>query len=111
MFHPVLDHLSTSAATAYYYRVRAFNAVGDSAYSMTGGATTPSPQLRLEPSGDNLLVTWPLWSAGYQLQAADRLATPVLWTEVQTAAATNNNEIAITLPLASGQRFYRLWRP
>lgn len=100
-----------SAATAYYYRVRAFNAVGDSAYSMTGGATTPSPQLRLEQSGDHLVVTWPLWGAGYKLQAADQLAAPVLWTDVQTAAATNNNEIAITLPLANGQRFYRLWRP
>ena len=33
-----------NAFTSYYYRVRAYNTLGNSSYSMTGSATTPAPR-------------------------------------------------------------------
>lgn len=100
-----------NAATSYYYRVRAFNALGNSAYSMLGSATTPYPQLSLLPSGDKLVLRWPAWATGFKLQAANSLDSPAGWADVQATLTTNNNEITTSLPLAGDSRFYRLWRP
>lgn len=99
------------AATAYYYRVQAFNAAGSSAYSMLGSATTPYPQLRLNPSAGNLVLSWPAGAADFKLQAADELSPAPGWTDVQGSVTTNNHELRITLPVTAGAKFYRLWRP
>ncbi len=45
---------SVAASTTYYYRVRAFNAAGDSAYSNTASATTPAPTPVPPAAPDNL---------------------------------------------------------
>jgi hypothetical protein len=46
-----------SASTTYYYRVRATNAAGDSAYSNEAGATTPQPP----PPGPGTGITREWW--------------------------------------------------
>jgi hypothetical protein len=78
---------------------------------MTGGATTPFPQLRMTQTGANLVLSWPQWGAGYRVQAVDRLSAPYNWTDVPVTTVTNNNEVRANLPLANNQRYYRLWRP
>src|SRR5262249_48659845 len=44
------QNTSLSASTTYYYRVRASNAVGDSAYTATANATTPAAPDTTAPS-------------------------------------------------------------
>jgi len=100
-----------NAFTSYYYRVSAYNTVGNSGYSMTGSATTPAPDLHVTQAGANLTLSWPAWGGGFTLQQADRLSAPAGWANVQATLFTNNNVITVTLPLNGPPKFYRLWRP
>jgi len=97
--------------TSYYYRVQAYNALGTSGYSQTGGVTTPAPELRATVAGADLVLSWPLWGGGLTLQVADRVTAPAGWANVPVALVTNNNVITATLPAGGPPKFYRLGRP
>ena len=100
-----------NALTTYYYRVRAYNTIGNSGYSLTGSATTPAPNLDLTVTGSSLVLTWPQWGGGFTLQSADRVTAPPGWVNVPTTLVTNNGVITATLPSSGSLKFYRLWRP
>ena len=69
----------------------------------------PRPDLKITPSGDNAMVSWPLFAADYQLDQSD-LDSPVLWSPSAYAAATNAANISVTVPDRSGRSFFRLRR-
>ena len=100
-----------NALTSYSYRVRAYNTLGNSGYSMTGSATTPAPQLVATAAGANLILSWPQWGGGFTLQTANRITAPPGWANVQTTLLTNNGVITASVPLSGPPKFYRLWRP
>ncbi len=97
-----------NAFTSYYYRVRAYNTLGNSGYSMTGGVTTPAPELRATAAGASLVLSWPQWGGGFTLQAADRVTAPAGWAAVPAALVTNSGVITATLPVSGPPKFYRL---
>ncbi len=85
----------SSAAGALYFRlVKAAGTPGDST----------APKLALALSGNNLLISWPLSSTGYRLEATDSLLAP-RWDTVSSA---NNSAV---VPKASASRFFRLSKP
>lgn len=63
---------TVSASTTYSYRVRAFNAAGNSAYTNTAGVTTPAPPLPTAPSN---LVAVALTPTSVQLTWTDNATT------------------------------------
>ena len=85
---------------------------GTAAYGGTGNGTVFSlfipPQLTIIPSGANVILTWPTNTAGFTLQSATNLVSPVIWTNVSPAAVVVNGQNAVTNPISGTQKFYRL---
>jgi len=70
-------------------------------------ATLP-PSLRIELSGTNVVLTWPLSGAGYVLQSTDKLTTTNSWTTVTNVPVIVNFQYTVTNQISGGSRFYRL---
>ena len=67
--------------------------------------------LNIAPAGNNVIISWPIAPAGFQLQSTTGLNSP--WTAVTATVSvdTNANQNVVTLPLANGDQFFRLQRP
>ena len=70
------------------------------------------PQLTIIPSGENVILTWPTNSAGfdytgYTLQSTTNLVSPV-WTTNSPAPVVVNGQNTVTNPISGTQQFYRL---
>jgi uncharacterized repeat protein (TIGR03803 family) len=73
-----------------------------------GSVSAPAPTLTIVPSGTNVVLTWPVNAAGFTLQSATNLVSPVIWTNVSPAAVVVNGQNAVTNPISGTQKFYRL---
>ncbi|MEO8427506.1 MAG: FG-GAP repeat protein [Verrucomicrobiota bacterium] len=81
------------------------------AYVFTGLGPA-APQLAIEQSADNVRILWPLAAANFVLDETNDLnASPIGWTQVPFPYQTNATDVAVTLPLAAGNKFYRLRKP
>ena len=82
------------------------------AYVFTGLGPA-APQLAIEQSADNVRILWPLAAANFVLDETNDLnASPTIaWTQVPFPYQTNATDVAVTLPLAAGNKFYRLRKP
>jgi hypothetical protein len=70
------------------------------------------PALGAQSAAGQLELSWPGWAAGYALQSATNLASPIAWTLVTNTPVLISNEWRVTLPATpSGQRFFRLQTP
>lgn len=67
----------------------------------------PSVQLNIARSGTNLVVSWPLSAAAYQLQANANL-TLNAWVNVTLPLATNGSVISTLVPIQGTPQFFRL---
>jgi len=62
-------------------------------------------------SGTNVVVSWPASPAGFTLQAATNLNTPIFWQDLPATSSILSNAMnTVALPAASAQ-FFRLFRP
>jgi hypothetical protein len=79
-----------------------------SVYNAAYYGKCPSPPLILRATlaNQNLVLSWPLWATGYQLQQATNFTSPV-WTAV-SGTSTNNQ---LTIPMSIGPVYYRLFHP
>jgi hypothetical protein len=66
--------------------------------------------LNITITGTNATLTWPIYPAGFVLQAATNLAAPV-WNTNNPAPAVTNGQNCVTLGATNGSRFFRLRRP
>ena len=73
-------------------------------------ATTP-PQLAIAPAGTNVLVSWPLYAANYQLQSNTNLNNPAGWTLRTPATNTNGFVISALVAPTPVATFFRLKLP
>jgi hypothetical protein len=69
-----------------------------------------SMPLGIARSGTNVVLTWPIYPAGFVLQAATNLAAPV-WNTNNPAPAVTNSQNCVTLNATNSSQFFRLWRP
>ena len=69
-----------------------------------------STPLNIASSGTNIVLTWPIYPAGFVLQAATNLAAPV-WNTNNPAAAVINGQNCVTLGATNDSKFFRLRRP
>lgn len=68
-------------------------------------------ELTVASAGTNVLVSWPASATGFQLQAANDLAAGSVWSPVTQTPFANGNQLSAQVPLAGGQRFFRLSKP
>jgi hypothetical protein len=62
-------------------------------------------------SGTNTLIAWPASPAGFILQSAPSLSSPVDWQIVSSAFFLSNAMNTVTLPASATMQFFRLFRP
>ncbi len=70
-------------------------------------ATAP-PQLTIAPAGTNVLVSWPLYASGYQLQSTTNLLNPAGWSVITPAIGTNGFVVSAMVPKSTSAKFFRL---
>ena len=83
-------------------------------WSVVAAVQTPgAPLLAVTRTATNsVVVSWPLPEAGWQLHwTASLSTTPVVWTEVGSRYATNDQSIYFIDAAPAGNRFYRLHKP
>ena len=67
-----------------------------------------APQLTINRSGANVIVTWLTNSAGFTLRSTTNLLTPAVWSTVSPGPVVVNGQNTVTNPISGTQRFYRL---
>jgi hypothetical protein len=67
--------------------------------------------LTVEPSGSQLVLSWPLYPAGFVLQSASQLDSAATWSPVVASITVTNGQNRVVLNDAAGRQFYRLRRP
>jgi hypothetical protein len=61
----------------------------------------------------NAVITWPIAPAGFEVQSATNITSPVTWSPVTSTVTvdTNAGQNIVTVPLTNGIQFFRLQRP
>jgi hypothetical protein len=94
----------------------ASSAMSGGQYSVTGGfwslnavvQTAGLLNLSIAQSGNNVIVSWPTNSAGFNLQSAINLAAPAAWSSNSPAPVVVNGRNTVTIPISGTQQFFRL---
>jgi hypothetical protein len=69
-----------------------------------------SPTLAVTRSGNNITITWPASATGFTLQSTPVLGPGATWTTAGTGTANGSN-LEVTLPIGTGNAFFRLMKP
>lgn len=91
-------------------------------YSLTGGfwrsaTVVPVVQPRIEAEsliGDQIRLSWPVTATGFVLEQSASFAPSeagISWNQVPPPYETNGPRVSLAVPLAPGDRFYRLRKP
>jgi hypothetical protein len=89
------------------------NAPGSGAAYVFTGLGPLLPELAIEHSAVNVRISWPVLASDFWLEQARDLnsSAQISWTQVPFPYETNAANVAITLPLAAGNKFFRLHKP
>ena len=71
----------------------------------------PAPRMRIERSGANVLLSWPVTCANYRLLQAPSINPPTSWTPVMAPISISGGEYHALQPIAGPYRYYRLVTP
>lgn len=102
------DSTDEKMATRNWYSV--VSAADGSKLVLTGGSSQSAPVLSIVRSDGNMLLSWPASFTGFILQQNDDLTT-TNWINVTNAVNGNESQFVVTLPIASGNKFFRLKMP
>lgn len=69
--------------------------------------------LTISQSDTNVVISWPLVPAGFELESTTNLSPPVVWSAVSAPVTvdTNTSQNVVSVPIASGNQFFILQRP
>ncbi|HZR16094.1 MAG TPA: immunoglobulin domain-containing protein [Verrucomicrobiae bacterium] len=106
-----LPNVQTNASGNYLVVVtNAGGAVTSSVATLTVPLpSSPPPRLNMSVTGGSAVLSWPVNTVTFQLQAAPALG--VTFTNVPAALTTNTGYVSTTVPVTSTQRFFRLYKP
>jgi hypothetical protein len=74
------------------------------------GTPVAAPSLSVSKSGTTLTIRWPASATGFALESSPALGATANWTPV-TGATTSGSDMQVSVPIAAGNRFFRLRRP
>ena len=66
--------------------------------------------LSVVQSSGNLTLNWPLANAGFSVQMSSNISSSTWITLTNVPSLTSSNTWQISVPVSSGQQFFRLWR-
>jgi uncharacterized repeat protein (TIGR03803 family) len=66
------------------------------------------PQLAINPSGANVVLSWPTNSVGFTLQSASDVGPAAVWNPVSPAPVVVNGQYTVTNAISGAPAFYRL---
>jgi uncharacterized repeat protein (TIGR03803 family) len=98
---------NTLYGTAYNGGNPGTNVEYGTVFSFTFASISP-PLLAINPSGTNVILTWPTNATGFTLESATNLMAPAVWTTNATTPAIVNTNNAVTNGITGTQKFYRL---
>jgi len=67
--------------------------------------------LELATTASTLVLTWPIYPDGFRLESTSNLTPPANWLAVGTTPLVTNGFNRVEVPVAAGNRFYRLRQP
>ena len=69
--------------------------------------------LSIVQSNANVVLSWPLAPAGFELQSTTNITPPAVWTTVTAPVTvdTTSNRNVVAIPETGGNQFFRLQRP
>jgi len=70
----------------------------------------PLPILRINHSGESVLLSWPRSATDFVLQQLDDLNPGTTWKPVSASATTTDTENVVTLPISGNNMLYRLYK-
>jgi hypothetical protein len=73
--------------------------------------TPGAPLLTITPAGANVIISWPVSSATFNLQQDADLNTPNAWSNVGATVTVSNGTNYVTVPATLGNKFFRLKFP
>jgi hypothetical protein len=62
-------------------------------------------------SGNNLSISWDASAAGFSLQGNANISNAAGWTDVTSPVVTSNGTNTVTVPIGSGNLYFRLFKP
>jgi hypothetical protein len=68
-------------------------------------------RLNIERSPAGVIVSWPVYPAGFCLQSTDALGPSVVWSPVTIPTVVVNNRNTVSVAAGSSAQFFRLIRP
>jgi Subtilase family len=66
--------------------------------------------LKVTPSGGNVVLTWPVYPAGFVVESTPGLTPPIVWSTVSATPIVTNKQNRLTLGVNASQ-YFRLRRP
>jgi hypothetical protein len=69
------------------------------------------PRLRMTSSNTQVVVAWPAWANGYQLQSSAGIGGTNIWAAVTNVPATQGEERQVAPAVSGPRRFFRLRSP
>ncbi|MEO5716314.1 MAG: hypothetical protein ABIT37_22735 [Luteolibacter sp.] len=95
---------------SYLLRARAVDGTGNSTVATFMDLRIYQPSLKIDLVGQIARLSWPVWMAGFGLQAGDTL--PSAWTSIGTPASVSGMSNSVEVPMMGVPRkFFRLVRP
>ncbi len=70
-------------------------------------AVGPAPTLSFVRDGTSLVVTWPVASSGFRLEASPTLGTGAVWTDLGDGTPVVGGNFRVVVPIGDGNRFIR----
>jgi hypothetical protein len=67
--------------------------------------------LAIAVTGNNLVLTWPVYPAGFVLESTPNLNVSRVWTSVSATPTVANGQNMVVLAAGAGAQFFRLDRP
>ena len=83
-------------------------AIDDLLFSASASQGTSAPQLAIQLSGTDVIVSWPEAFSGFALQANSDLGQPAAWAPLGQTVVTSNGLNSVTIPIGGASQFYRL---
>jgi len=104
--------IPTLAGGRYDLQVLKHGGIGQSGAESYALAFDFSPvKLTTGRNGTNIVIAWPASPAGFALQGATSLSTPISWQTVTNESVLSNSMSTVTVSTSATMQFFRLFRP
>ena len=82
-----------------------------SIYSAVNSQPTPRPILTIQLVANQILLSWPVAPAGFQLQTTSVLNPPINWTNVSSGITQSGTNYYFTNNLTAPSAYFQLIKP